>query len=176
MGWARRFGRAVLVLAVGWTAAIAPTPAQAPAEDRITVQPLSYADLGKLVRGLKGKVVVVDFWADFCPPCKREFPHLVELHRKYARDGFVAVSVSLDNPEDAGVRASVERFLTRQQAHFTNVILQARPEEWQKKLNIDGPPCVYVFDRDNRSVQKLVGDDQINYQRIEEEVVKLLGR
>jgi hypothetical protein len=55
-------GVATLVLAMGLTAAAA-SNAGSSAEDKIAARPITYADLGKLVRGFKGKVVVVDFWS-----------------------------------------------------------------------------------------------------------------
>jgi thiol-disulfide isomerase/thioredoxin len=162
----------VLVLAL--VAAGMRSNGQSP-DDRICVQSVSYEGLGQLVRGLKGKVVVVDFWADFCPPCKAAFKHLVELHNKYGAKGVVAVSVALDDPGNRETRGAIERFLTRQQAYFLNVILDAQPEEWQRRLKIVGPPCVYVFNQDNNIVQKL-NDDAIDYDKIEAEVVKLLHK
>jgi len=121
--------------------------------DRSHNQVASYAELRRQVRGLRGKVVVVDFWAAWCVPCKREFPTLVRLHQKYARDGFAAVSVHLDGQAKVP-REKVEKFLLRQDAAFLNLVLDAPAAQWQKKLKIDGPPCVYVFDRANRIVKK----------------------
>jgi thiol-disulfide isomerase/thioredoxin len=43
-----------------------------------------------------GKVVVVDFWATWCPPCRAEIPGYVELQKKYGKEGFVIIGVSLD--------------------------------------------------------------------------------
>ena len=67
------------------------TSARPPAEVPIRVEKIKYADLGKLIRSQRGKVVIVDVWADFCVPCKREFPNLVALHNKYKDEGLVAV-------------------------------------------------------------------------------------
>jgi thiol-disulfide isomerase/thioredoxin len=154
--------------------AAGPTAGQS-TDGQVSVRTVNYEELGKLIRGLKGKVVVVDFWADFCIPCKKEFPNLVQLHRKYGKDGLAAVSVSLDNPADQAARGRVEKFLARQGATFTNLLLNEKPEEWQKQLKIDGPPCVYVFHRDGTIALKQSGD-QVNYEKVGQEVAKLLGK
>src|SRR5438874_7926801 len=59
--------------------------ADPPAEVKLEV--VKWPGLEKVIASYKGKVVVIDIWADFCIPCKKEFPHFVELHRKYAKDG-----------------------------------------------------------------------------------------
>jgi thiol-disulfide isomerase/thioredoxin len=181
MNVARRVALACLVLALVLTASAAPTP-PAP-EDEVTLKPTSYAELGKSVRALTGKVVVVDFWASWCLPCKKEFPGLVRLHQKYAGQGFAAVSVSVDRPDDAKARASAEQFLRKQNATFANWLLTADAKEWQKKLNVDTIPAVFVFDRQNRLVKKLpVRDDKgdekeaVDYRAIEKLVVELLKK
>jgi hypothetical protein len=69
------------------------------------------------------------------------------MHRKYSKDGFAAVSVSLDDPKDERLMANVRKFLTGQKATFTNVVLNEKPEVWQMKLKFEGPPCVFVFNR-----------------------------
>jgi thiol-disulfide isomerase/thioredoxin len=121
---------------------------------RVEVKEVKYAELGDIVRQNRGKVVVVDFWATNCGPCKQEFPHLVELHRKYANDGLVAVSVSVDDlKRDPTVRGRVLNFLQKQQATFTNVILDEPAEVWQTKFNSLTIPIVYVFGRDGRWTQ-----------------------
>jgi hypothetical protein len=83
----------------------------------------------------------------------------------------VAVSVSLDgiseknrkNPEELEryekTCKRVEKFLVKQKATFPNFILDIPQEEWQQKLKVDGPPCIYVFNKDNRFVKKLPVND-----------------
>ena len=67
----------------------------------------------------RGKVVLVDFWATWCAPCLAQFPHTVELHRKYQDGGLAVISVSLDDPSEA---AHVREFLQEQEADFDNLL------------------------------------------------------
>ncbi|HTU19700.1 MAG TPA: TlpA disulfide reductase family protein, partial [Gemmataceae bacterium] len=96
-----------LATLVGMMSLAAATVLAEPTADKIAARPITYADLGKLVRSQRGKVIVVDFWSLDCIPCMREFPHLVELHKKYSAQGLAAMSVSLDNGDDKTVRAKV---------------------------------------------------------------------
>lgn len=54
---------------------------------------------------LKGKVVLIDFWASWCGPCRRENPNVVNMYNKYKDKGFTVFSVSLDDDKDAWLRA-----------------------------------------------------------------------
>jgi thiol-disulfide isomerase/thioredoxin len=151
----------------------APVPAD-PAPG-VSVKVVKYDGLIDVIKQNKGKVVVVDFWADYCIPCKREFPKLVALHNKAAKDGLVAVSVSLDELSDPGAKDKVQKFLDRQKAIMTNVILDEKPQVWQAKLKIDGPPLVMVFARDGHKEQQFV-DKDVDYAAIEKLVAELLKK
>ena len=48
-----------------------------------------------------GKVVLIDFWASWFPPCRKEMPHLVELYKQYKNKGFEIVGISLDSKPEA---------------------------------------------------------------------------
>ncbi len=163
-------------VALGLLAWAAPTPAQAPGGSKVAVKVVRYDGLIDVIKQNRGKVVVVDFWADYCVPCKREFPRLVALHNKYARDGLVAISVSLDDLGDEGAQAKVLQFLEKQQATFTNLILDEKPEVWQQKLKIDGPPLVFVFNRDGEKPEQKFVDKDVDYAAIEKLVAELLKK
>jgi thiol-disulfide isomerase/thioredoxin len=156
----------LMLLSVGGSAG------QEPAKPAVDVQIVNYGRLGQTLRQLRGKVVVVDFWRDDCVPCKREFPHLVELHAKLAKDGLAAVSVNLDDPSDKEVMGRVKKFLEMKQAAFTNLVLDEKPELWQAKFKSDAVPFVYVFNRAGEW-QKFEGD-ALSYERIGKLVDELL--
>ena len=141
----------------------------------VAVRVVKYDGLSALVKQHRGKVVVVDFWADYCVPCKREFPNLVKLHQQYAKDGLVAVSVSLDELTEEGAKDKVMKFLQKQQATMTNLILDEKPAVWQAKFKIDGPPLVMVFNRNGELEQKFV-DKDVDYRAIEKLTAELLKK
>src|SRR5262245_6808563 len=90
------------------------------AQDKIDIKFVKYTGLAETIKQHHGKVIVVDFWSDTCIPCKREFPRLVEMHKKYAKDNLAVVSVSLDDPADKQAMSNVLTFLKSRNATFTN--------------------------------------------------------
>jgi len=80
-------------------ATVSATDAKATADSAIGVSDLVFKDLdGKDLKlsDLKGKVVLLDFWATWCEPCKIETPWLIELQRKYGPKGFTVVGIAMD--------------------------------------------------------------------------------
>jgi thiol-disulfide isomerase/thioredoxin len=71
---------------------------------------------GKLPDRLKGQVILLDFWASWCGPCKSSFPAMEELHKAYAARGLTIVAVSVDEK-----REEMERFVKRANVSFTTV-------------------------------------------------------
>jgi hypothetical protein len=99
------------------------------------------------------------------------------MHKKYGNDGFVALSVALDDAKDKEIRTEVDAFLAKKKANFTNLICDGDPLDWYKQLKIESVPCVYVFDKDNRFVLKLTAKDkEIDFKVVEAEVARLLKK
>jgi hypothetical protein len=99
------------------------------------------------------------------------------MQRKYAKDGLVAVSVSLDDPEDKEAPERILKFLKAKNAEFTNLHLDESSDLWEERLKIDLPPAVFVFDREGRLAGKFEGEKQANYEtKIEPLVTELLKK
>jgi hypothetical protein len=96
------------------------------------------------------------------------------MQKKYARDGLAAVSVSLDDLSDRGVKDRVIAFLKTQNATFTNLMLDEPVEAWQKRLEIDGMPAVFVYNRDGTVAKKF--KDDFEYADVEKFVQELLTK
>src|SRR5262249_39682795 len=108
--------------------------------------------------------------------CKKEFPHLVEMHQKYAGKGVACVPLSVDAAQD---RDAVLKFLQKQKATLANFLLDEPPKVWQEQFGIYGPPAVFVFDRDGKLAGRFDGNDaakEWSYADVETVVVKLLDR
>jgi thiol-disulfide isomerase/thioredoxin len=101
----------------------------APPAGEVKVTEVNFSALDAAVKAHKGRVVLVDFWATWCPPCRERFPHLVELHNRYAGHGLACVSVSLDKP---GQGVPVLRFLKDQRATLQNLHLTTFDDEGRK--------------------------------------------
>ncbi len=97
---------------------------------------------GKLLNleELRGKVVLVDFWASWCAPCKEELPVLEKLHNQYKAKGLVIVGINIDN--DA---ANMEDFLRRQKLSFT--IVPDSKREVAARYEPAKMPSSYLIDK-----------------------------
>src|SRR4051794_25846503 len=72
------------------------------------------------------------------------------MHKKYAADGLVAISINADDLEEKDIKERVNRFLTEKGATFTNVILDDKDDSLAKNLDVDGLPSVLVYGRDGK--------------------------
>lgn len=114
---------------------------------------LTYTDTeGKLksLADLKGKYVLIDFWASWCGPCVKAFPHLKTLYERYKGDKFEIVGVSIDKKESEWVKA-----YDKYQLPWLNGI--DKSEEMQKRLLITAVPTLFLLDPEGRVVLKEIG-------------------
>lgn len=95
---------------------------------------------GKLPADLKGKIVVVDFWASWCKPCKKSFPALNELQSKYAAQGVVIVGVNEDEKP-----ANMEQFLAKNPATFA--IVRDGEQKLVAQIGVKTMPSSFILDR-----------------------------
>jgi thiol-disulfide isomerase/thioredoxin len=171
----------VLCLASGLALGIAPRDSSAADEasaGAVKLLPLKWGEFKERIASNKqAKFTLVDAWATTCAPCKENFPHLVEMHRKYAGKGLAVMSLSLDDPTDAKARAAAEEFLKEKKAIFTNVLLNEEFGDGFDKLAISAIPAVFLFGPDGKEWKRFTMDDpnhQFTYEEVEKDVVALL--
>ena len=100
--------------------------------------------------GLRGKVVLLDFWASWCGPCRAENPNVVALYDKYKSKGFTVMSVSLDKDGDKWKQAIAKDQLTWPN-HVSD--LQGWSCAAAKKYQVSGIPFTVLIDRDGKIIQ-----------------------
>ena len=113
---------------------------------------------GRRARGsdFQGKVLVLDFWATYCPPCRDEVPHLIDLQRRYGAQGLHVVGLNVGGEED---RPKVPGFIEE----FGIQYALGYPDAQMSELFFAGNsaiPQTYVYDRQGRLVKKFVGFDR----------------
>lgn len=100
-------------------------------------KPLSSADF-------KGKVVVVDFWATWCPPCVHEIPGYIEFQKKHGGDKVTIVGLSLDEIP----AADVKKFATAKGINYPVAI--AGQDILEQFGKVEGIPATFIIDRDGK--------------------------
>ncbi len=110
---------------------------------------------GKVVSSeqFKGKVVVLDFWATWCGPCRMEIPGYVELQKKYGKDGLVIVGVSLDSDRHAD--QTVKNFVQKYGVSYQ--IVMGDDEVQAAFGGMDAIPTTFIIDRNGQIRDRKVG-------------------
>lgn len=119
--------------------------------------------------GYRGQVVVVDFWASWCKPCRESIPWLNDLRARYGGQGLVIVGVNVDaNRDDA------DRF-----QRDVPIAFEVRYDPQGKlaeQFQLQGMPMTFVFDRDGKLAHTLLGYREARRAEHETKIINLLKR
>ena len=100
---------------------------------------------------LKGKVVLLDFWATHCGPCKRTMPVLEKLHKDRAGENFVVLSVNIDSPDLEDRAERVSSYI--QGAGYTFPVILDNGETW-RRYEVKAIPTFFILTPDGRIAEK----------------------
>jgi thiol-disulfide isomerase/thioredoxin len=117
-------------------------------------EPLRLADL-------RGKVVMLNFWASWCPPCRREMPSMQRLYQQYAEQGLVVVAVN--QWEDADL---VFEFVGRLDPEPSFPILLDRGSKVAELYGVKGLPTTYLIDRDGNMRYRAMGGRDFDHPAV----------
>jgi cytochrome c biogenesis protein CcmG/thiol:disulfide interchange protein DsbE len=147
------FGVAVLWMAFAWQSWTDQKAGVRPVKDRIRVADLAFPELNGTPWRLsdhRGEVVLINYWASWCGPCREETPGLVDLAREYRYKGLSIVGVAIDR----GGKPAVEGFLHEFHLPYTvlmpDLSLPSAPA-------IDALPTTVLIDRNGRAAKSYVG-------------------
>jgi len=116
----------------------------------------------------QGKVVILDFWASWCVPCRRSFPWMNEMQNKYGDDGLVIVAVNLDSEV-----SDAEAFLERYPADYS--IYYDHERQLARQYGVEAMPSSFLIDREGTVVARHLGFKSADTDEYEAEIVALLG-
>jgi len=127
------------------------------AQDKLL--PVDETGFQKLVAAQKGKIVLADFWATWCVPCRKEMPALVALQAKLKSKGVELIAISADEPEQE--KAALQFLKT---SKVQGPVYVKRPKDDEKFINTIDPkwsgalPALFVYDRNGKKVRSFIGE------------------
>ena len=116
----------------------------------------------------RGQVVVVDFWASWCKPCRQSIPWLNDLRKRYAGQGLVIIGFNVD-----AERTDAERFQRDVPIGFD--VIYDPQGKLAEQFRVQGMPSSFVFDRDGKLARTLLGYRDVQRQQHEAEIQELLN-
>jgi peroxiredoxin len=114
------------------------------------------------LRDLRGKVVLVNFWATWCPPCRKEMPDLETLYRRFGPQGLVILGIS---DEEA---AKVKPFISQQKVTYPVLLDPGR--KVNELFQIEGIPKTFIYDREGKVVAQSID------MRTQKQFLEMLGK
>jgi thiol-disulfide isomerase/thioredoxin len=167
----QRFSRAVTLIVTAFLLAATPQPSEALARRgqpmpafkvfSIKGQPLSS-------ESLKGSVVLIDFWATWCPPCRESIPHLAELHRKYGKQGLIIVGMNVDEGGERLVKEYAER-------HSIPYPIVMASDKIISDYAVRALPVLYIVDKNGLIREQLMGFSDQAGKILENQIKKLVS-
>jgi thiol-disulfide isomerase/thioredoxin len=118
----------------------------------------------------RGKVLLVDFWATWCPPCMKELPNLIETHKQFADAGFEVVGIALDDDRD-----TLKTFLDDKELPWVTLWSTEKDQQMYddpraKQFGVDGIPRTFLVDREGKVVA--IG---LHGKRLRAKIAELVG-
>jgi len=115
---------------------------------------------------LKGKVVLLDFWATWCGPCRESIPHLIQLYKAYRENGFEMIGISLDKGDAAVVR----NFARSVDIPYPIVVAT---EEVARDYRVTSIPTTFFIDKEGKIREKISGFNSMIAQQMNSKIADL---
>ena len=115
---------------------------------------------------LKGKVVLLDFWATWCGPCRESIPHLVQLYKNYRENGLELIGMDLDK----GDVETVQRFVKSMDIPYPIIVAS---DDLVKSYRVTGIPATILIDKEGKIRQRIAGFSNTIAQELTTKVAEL---
>jgi len=113
----------------------------------------------------KGKIVLLDFWATWCPPCRRAIPYLCEIYKDFKDKGLVILGISLDQEIE-----DLKEFLAENEIPYPILLAD---DNVRRLFEIEAIPTLFLFTQDGRVIYKEVGFAEENMEKLRKTIENL---
>jgi len=138
------------------------------AQGEVSVKAVTASGLRDVLKAHRGKVLLVDFWATWCGPCREQFPKLAKWQKEYDEAGLQVISVSLD--ELSAKDGKVKEWLQQYEADLETLILDVPNhsdfvQSWSSKWE-GAIPALFIFDREGNMTHQVLGTQHGNIEKM----------
>ncbi|MDE1889034.1 MAG: TlpA family protein disulfide reductase [Planctomycetota bacterium] len=131
------------------------------------VKKIKFTELNTLLESSKGKVVILDLWATWCPPCRKEIPGFVNLYKKYKDKGLEIIGVAFDENGQEAVPPFMKAMSINYQVYLDG-------GDIAQKYDLQAYPTTIVYGKDGKVASKHVG--YVSEKEFENELSNLLKK
>lgn len=121
------------------------------------------------LKELRGKVVLINFWATWCPPCRREMPSMERLYQKINGDNFTVLAINQMEAEDL-----VFAFTGQLETDLTFTILFDKDSSVSQAFNVKGLPTSYLIDKKGNIRYRAIGGREFDHPEVEKLITDLM--
>ena len=132
-----------------------------------TIMKIKLAELNTLLEKSKGKVVILDLWATWCPPCRKEIPGFINLYKKYKDKGLEIIGVAFDENGQEAVPPFMKAMGINYQVYLDG-------GDIARKYDLQAYPTTIVYGKDGKVASKHVG--YVSEKEFEDELSELLKK
>ncbi|MGQ9508369.1 MAG: TlpA disulfide reductase family protein [Thermodesulfobacteriota bacterium] len=141
-------------------------PSESPLAPDFTLKTIKGQEI--TLSSLKGKVILLDFWATWCGPCKESIPHLIAIYKDFQNKGVEVIGLSMDRGEEKIIHNFVNSF------DIPYPILIA-PDDLAKKYGVTGLPTTFLIDKEGKVRDRIVGFNTAIAQKIVTQISHLVS-
>ena len=121
-------------------------------------------------KGLRGKVVLINFWATWCPPCRREMPSMERLHQKLDSDRFKVLAINQMEDGD-----HVFAYTGQLEVDPTFTILFDKDSKISNNYGVVGLPTTFIIDKQGMVRYRAIGGREFDHPEVEKLIMQLIS-